>query len=125
MAINLDDLMKLNGAIASGVFAEDGTLVAYKSGTGKDYGEILSMMGEANSLMKKIEAKIKTKSFAKRKAKDFVKHNDKDWSYHKGWAVSAGDYSICMMGNAGIFVETDKADFRKIFKKLSKEGGIL
>jgi roadblock/LC7 domain-containing protein len=37
-----------------------------------------------------------------------------------GFAVAGGKYAACIMGNVGVFVELDKADFDKIFETLSK-----
>jgi len=37
-----------------------------------------------------------------------------------GFAVAGGKYATCIMGNVGVFVELDKADFDKTFEVLSK-----
>ncbi len=46
------------------------------------------------------------------------------WTPFHGWAVAAGDFSVCVMGHNGVFVETSKADFNDIFKKLGEEAHI-
>jgi roadblock/LC7 domain-containing protein len=48
-----------------------------------------------------------------------------NWRPFKGWAVSAGDYTICVMGDIGVFVETAKADFNAIYQTLGEEAGVL
>lgn len=113
MAINLDKLMGLNGAIAAGEFGIGGDLVAHKGDFSQEHAEMVAMMCAANSLMGKMQAE------------SFSKHTGMNWSPFKGWAVSAGDYSVCVMGNAGVFVETDKADFNQIFKTLGEQAGVL
>jgi roadblock/LC7 domain-containing protein len=39
--------------------------------------------------------------------------------------MSAGDYSICVMGHLGAFVETAKADFNAIYRVLSRDAGVV
>ena len=46
------------------------------------------------------------------------------WMPFHGWAVAAGDYSVCVMGHLAVFVETAKADFNTIFKILGEEAHI-
>jgi roadblock/LC7 domain-containing protein len=47
-----------------------------------------------------------------------------NWRPFHGRAVAAGDCSVCVMGDIGVFVETSKADFNDIFKVLSEEAHI-
>ncbi|MFO3797439.1 MAG: DUF2173 family protein [Anaerolineales bacterium] len=113
MAVDLDKLMALKGAVAAGEFGVDGSLVAYKGALKEEHAKMVAMMCAANSLMGKMQAE------------GFTAYTGMKWSPFKGWAVSAGDYSVCVMGNAGVFVETAKADFNEIFKVLGKEAGVL
>ncbi len=117
MAVSLDNLMNLGGAIASSEFGSNGEMVASMGDTSEEHAEIIELMGAANMLMDKMETKMEAHGRAERRAVECVPV--------KGWAVSAGDYSICVMGNAGVFVETDKADFKRIFKTLGRESGVL
>ncbi len=105
---NLDKLMALPGAIAAGEFSVGGDLVASKGALKEEYAKMVAMMCAANSLMGKMQAE------------SFSAHTGMKWTPFKGWAVSAGDYSVCVMGNAGVFVETAKADFNKIFATLGQ-----
>ncbi len=113
MATNLDKLMALDGATAAGEFTPTGELVAYKGDLSQEHAEMVAMMCAANSLMGKMQAE------------SFTKHTGMNWSPFKGWAVSAGDFSVCVMGNAGVFVETDKADFNAIYKTLGEQAEVL
>lgn len=113
MAINLDKLMELSGAVDAGEFTPTGELVAYKGDLSQEHAEMVAMMCAGNSLMCKMQAE------------SFTKHTGMNWSPFKGWAVSASDYSVCVMGNAGVFVETDKADFNVIFKTLGEQTGVF
>ena len=112
MATNLDELMSLNGATAAGEFTPTGELAAYKGNLSEEHAKMVAMMCAANTLMGKMEAE------------SFSQHTGMNWSPLKGWAVSAGDYSVCVMGNTGVFVETEKADFNEIFKTLSEQTGV-
>lgn len=111
--VDLDKLMALSGAVAAGEFGVDGSLVAYKGGLSPEHAAMVAMMCAANSLMGKMQAE------------GFSKYTGMKWSPFRGWAVSAGDYSVCVMGNAGVFVETAKADFNEIFKTLGQVAGAL
>jgi len=113
MAVNLDKLMALKGAIAAGEFGVGGNLVAYKGQMKEEHAKMVAMMCAANSLMGKMQAE------------GFSAYTGMKWSPFKGWAVSAGDYSVCVMGNAGVFVETAKASFDEIFKTLGQVAGVL
>jgi len=111
MAIDLDKLMELNGAAAAGEFTPSGELVAHKGALSDEHAEMVAMMCAANSLMGKMQSE------------SFTKQTGMNWSPFKGWAVSAGDFSVCVMGNAGVFVESEKADFNEIFKTLGEQAG--
>ncbi|OQY49114.1 MAG: hypothetical protein B6242_00270 [Anaerolineaceae bacterium 4572_78] len=108
MAVNLDKLMKLEGAIAAGEFTDSGDMVAYKGEMKEEHAKMVGMMCAANTLMGKMQAE------------SFSAYTGMNWTPFKGWAVSAGDFSICATGNAGVFVETAKADFNAIFKSLGE-----
>jgi roadblock/LC7 domain-containing protein len=104
----LDRLMSLPGAVAVGEFTPDGKLVRYKGQLSKEAAEMAAMMcGSTSSL------------FAKQ-SDDFSAKTGMKWTPFKGFAVSAGEFSVCAAGNTGLFVETAKADFNKIFQALAE-----
>jgi roadblock/LC7 domain-containing protein len=110
---DLDKLMTLSGATAAGEFSTDGKLVAYKGDLAQEHAEMTALMCAANTLMGKMQAE------------GFTQYTGMNWRPFKGWAVSAGDYTVCVMGNIGVFVETAKADFNAIYKTLGQEAGIV
>jgi roadblock/LC7 domain-containing protein len=57
-------------------------------------------------------------------ADSFTRISGMKWMPFHGWAVAAGDYSVCVIGNIGVFVETAKADFNDILKVLSEEANV-
>ncbi len=108
-ADRLDKLMSLPGAVAVGEFTPEGKLIRYKGKLSKEAAEMAAMMcGSTSSL------------FAKQSG-DFSAKTGMKWTPLKGFAVSAGDYSVCAAGNTGLFVETAKADFNKIFQALAEK----
>ena len=41
-----------------------------------------------------------------------------NWLPQQGWAYSGGDWTVAVGGNRGVFVETAKADFNRLFQAL-------
>jgi len=110
---NLDRLMELGGATAAGEFTPDGDLMSYKGELPEDIAHLIAKMCAANTLMGTIQAE------------SFARISGMKWTPFHGWAVSAGDYSVCVLGHIGVFVETAKADFNDIYRVLSEEAHIL
>jgi roadblock/LC7 domain-containing protein len=111
MATNskLAELMSLPGATAVGQFSDDGKLINYAGDLGEKAAEIAAMMCAANKLMGNMQAK------------GWSAYTGQDGFYPvSGFSVAGGRYAACVMGNAGVFVETDKADFDKTFEVLSR-----
>jgi roadblock/LC7 domain-containing protein len=106
---NLDRVMGLNGAVAAGEFTPGGDLVTYKGELTEDIAKMTAKMCAANTLMGTTQAE------------SFTRISGMAWTPFRGWAVAAGDYSVCVMGHIGVFVETAKADFNDIFKVLAEE----
>lgn len=117
MTANLDKLMALQGAIASGEFSMDGELVASRGELAKDCANPMEMMLAAKLFMGKLEEKLEKTGV--------TTFTDVEMMPVKGLALSMGEYSICVMGNVSIFLETAKADFRGVFKTLGKEAGVV
>ena len=48
---------------------------------------------------------------------------DMNWVPQHGWAYSGGDWTACIGdgGRRGVFVETSKADFNRLFEALSDD----
>lgn len=105
-AQKLDRLMKLKGAIAAGKYTMDGKLVDYRGNLAKDMAEMVAMMCAANTSMGRMQAE------------GFTKWSGMKWTPFHGWAVAAGDYAVCVMGQYGVFVKLAEADFNEIFKIL-------
>ena len=109
---NLDRVMGLKGAVAAGEFTPGGDLVTFKGDLTEDIAKMTAKMCAANTLMGTTQAE------------SFTLISGMRWTPFRGWAVAAGDYSVCVMGHIGVFVETAKADFNDIFKVLGEEAHI-
>ena len=105
---DLKRLMDLGGAVAAGEFGPSGELISYQGELPKDVALLVAKMCAANTLMGTTQAE------------SFTRISDMKWTPFHGWAVSAGDFSICVLGHVGIFVETAKADFNDIYKVLGE-----
>jgi roadblock/LC7 domain-containing protein len=104
--------MGLKGAVSAGEFSADGELVTYRGDMTEDIARIIAKTCAANTLLGTTQAE------------SFTRLSGMKWTPFHGWALSAGNYSVCVMGHIGIFVETAKADFNEIFKVLSEEAHI-
>jgi roadblock/LC7 domain-containing protein len=109
---DLKRLMGLSGAVAAYELSPEGKLVSYKGEIKEDIAEVVARLSAANTLMGTSQAEI------------FSRISGMKWTPFHGWAVAAGDYSVCVMGHIGVFVETARADFNNIFKVLGEEAHI-
>jgi roadblock/LC7 domain-containing protein len=105
----LDKIMSLPGAVAAGEFTPEGKLIRYKGQLNQEAAEMAAMMCGLTSAM-----------FSKQTV-EFSEKTGMKWTPFKGFAVSAGEFSVCSAGNIGAFVETKKADFNKIFQVLGEK----
>ncbi len=48
----------------------------------------------------------------------YTQLSEMKWVPQQGWAYSGGEWTVAIGGNRGVFVETAKADFNKLFEIL-------
>jgi roadblock/LC7 domain-containing protein len=106
LAKTLDELLKITGVIAAGEFRDDGSLVDVKGKIERKVAEMAAQMSAST-----------TRTF-KQQAEQFTQASGMKWTPAMGWAFTGGDYTIAVMGNKGVFVETAKIDFNKLFQEL-------
>lgn len=101
----VDDLIKIEGVAAVGEFRADGSLVSYKAN--------MEMPQEKAAVVAQFCATVSmlfdTLSGA------FTQMSGMNWTPAHGWVFAGGDWSVCVAGGKGVFVETAKADFNKLF----------
>ncbi len=112
LAKTLDDLMKIPGVVAAGEFKETGELINYKGAISNEVAGMSAQFCASVSMM------FKTLSGA------FTQLSKMKWTPPLGWAYSGGDYTVAIMGNWGVFIETKSADFNRLFKELGERVGV-
>jgi roadblock/LC7 domain-containing protein len=110
---NLNRLMSLGGAVAAGKFSADGGLISYKGDFPRETARYIATLCAGKALIGATEVAALSRM------------TGMDWLPFQGWAVSGGDYSICVIGHLGVFVETAKADFNEIYRVLSEEAEVV
>ena len=102
----LDELMGMNGVVAAGQFSDDGKLVDVRGQLKPEVSQAAAQFcGTVNMLFKTMSGSFEELSGMK-------------WTPAQGWAFSGGDYSVCVGGNKGVFVETAKADYNALYRAL-------
>jgi roadblock/LC7 domain-containing protein len=108
---NLDRLMKIKGVWAAGEFTDDGKLVAYKGNISEEQAAMAAEMCAANNAM------------AKMQCDGYTAFSGQEWTPLHGWVLTGPKYSVCVMGNVGVFVNNDEVSFNEVFKALREEAG--
>ena len=108
---NLDRLMKIKGVWAAGEFTDDGKLVAYKGNISEEQAAMAAEMCAVNNAM------------AKMQCDGYTAFSGQEWTPLHGWALTGPKYSVCVMGNVGVFVNNDEVSFNEVFKALREEAG--
>lgn len=105
---SLDNLLAIDGVAAAGEFTPDGKLV--------DYQAKMEMSEELAAMTAQFCATV-TMMF-NTLAGAFSQLSGMKWTPQQGWAYSGGDWTVAIGGTRGVFVETAKADFNKLFEVL-------
>lgn len=102
----LDELMRINGVVAAGQFTDDGKLVEFRGELKPEVAQAAAQFcGTVNMLFKTMSG-------------SFQHLSGMQWTPAQGWAFAGGQYSVCVGGSQGVFVETAKADYNGLFKAL-------
>jgi roadblock/LC7 domain-containing protein len=95
------------GVMAAGEWAKDGALIEYKANAdmSQDVAEVAAQFRATVSMVFDSLSGSFTQS-------------GMNWTPPHGWAFSGGDTTVAVGGGKGVFVETAKADFNKLFAAL-------
>jgi roadblock/LC7 domain-containing protein len=104
----LEELLKIDGVVAAGEFAPDGSLV--------DYEAEMEMSEELAAMSAQFCATVSM--LFDTLAGAFSGSSGMEWTPQHGWAYSGGEYTVAVGGSRGVFVETEKADFNELFAAL-------
>ena len=105
---NLDELLKIDGVAAAGEFRPDGSLIDYKANM--EMTPALAAMSA--QFCATVSMLFSTLSGA------FTELSGMNWSPPQGWMFAGGDWTVCVGGSRGVFVETAKADFNNLYDAL-------
>lgn len=108
LVATLDQLLKIDGVMAAGEFTADGKLVGFKAKMDmpKEMAEMTAQFCASVTMM------FNTLAGA------YTKMTQMNWVPQKGWMYAGGDMTVAIGGNKGVFVQTAKADFNKLFDAL-------
>jgi roadblock/LC7 domain-containing protein len=106
----LEELLNIEGVVAAGEFDPDGSLV--------DFRASMDMSPEMAQMTAQFCATV-TMMF-NTLAGSYTRLSDMQWVPQQGWAYSGGDWTVAVGGGGykGVFVETARADFNKLFEVL-------
>jgi roadblock/LC7 domain-containing protein len=109
----LDELLQIDGVVAAGEWAKDGSLTDYKASM--DMSPELAAQGA--QFCATVSMLFETLAPA------FSQLSGMSWTPQEGWAYSGGEWTVAVGGGGrkGVFVETSKADFNKLFAALVGE----
>jgi roadblock/LC7 domain-containing protein len=106
--LSLDELLKFDGVMAAGIFSPEGKLVDYKSRDEmpEEMAEMTAKFCGAVNMMFDALASAYTQLYRM------------EWVPQHNWMYSGGDWSVMISGTRGVFVESSKADLKKLFTAL-------
>ncbi len=107
---SLDELLKIDGVVAAGEWAKDGSLKDYKAGMEMSP----ELAAQAAQFCATVSMMFETLSGV------FSQVSGMNWSPQRGWAFSGGEWTVAVGGGGqkGVFVETASADFNRLFAAL-------
>jgi roadblock/LC7 domain-containing protein len=107
----LEQLLQIEGVVAAGEFTPDGKLVDFK-GKMEMSQEVAAMTAQFCATVTMLFNTL---------AGAHTRISGMNWLPQQGWAYSGGDWTVAIGGNRGVFVETAKADFNRLFQALVGE----
>ncbi len=104
--IGLDRLMKIDGVVAVGQFAEDGRII-------RKIGEM------PEDLMESAELCIIQNSASRNFLNALNGKLPRDYGSLLGWVVWGSKYSVVVVGNTRVFVKTTRGDYNQLMIDLT------
>src|SRR5919112_1121756 len=109
----LQELLDLEGVVVAGEFDFEGRMLDYEAKM--DMPEEMAQMAAQFCAAVSVMLNTMASSFADR--------SGMNWVPQHGWAYSGGEWTACIGdgGKRGVFVETSKADFNRLFGALGED----
>jgi roadblock/LC7 domain-containing protein len=109
----LQELLDLEGFVVAGEFDFEGRMLDYEANINisEEMAQMTAQFCAAVSVMLNTLASL------------FADRSGMNWVPQHGWAYSGGEWTACIGdgGRCGVFVETSKADFNRLFEALGDE----
>lgn len=105
---DLNKLLSIKGVFAAGSFTDDGNLTGLAGDITEENAAMAAAMCAANMHM----AKMQCDGFT-------AMSGESGWTPATGFALSGPGFSVCVMGNTGVFTRNGEASFNEVFKALS------
>ena len=103
--IGLDRLMKIEGVVAAGQFSEDGKII-------RKVGEL------PDDLMESAELCVRHNQASRDFLNSLNKELPREYGSLVGWTVWGSKYSVVVVGNTRVFVETSRGDYNQLMVDL-------
>lgn len=105
----LDELLQIDGVVVAGEFTPDGKLVGYRAKVDMppELAETTAQLCASVSMM------------FNTLAGSFTHLSKMRWVPQRGWMYAGGDWTVAIGGNKGVFVETARADFNRLYRALA------
>lgn len=130
MPKSLDELLTLNGVVASGEFDPNGKLLDFRS-KGAPLPDDLALL--THQFAAAVGQLLEVLAFTHSRVSGLLgvlatghgRKSSVNWLPAQAWAYSGGDLTIAVAGGRGVFVKTAEADFNQLFEALIGPGQLL
>jgi roadblock/LC7 domain-containing protein len=109
--VQLDDLLRINGVIAAGQFTPDGRALEYRAKVDRSF----EMHRQTSRFTALVTMMFDTLASA------YGLLSRMNWLPQRFWTYVGGDWRVAAGQNTWAFVQTDKADFNRLYQALSAE----
>ena len=103
--IGLDRLMKIEGVVAAGQFSEDGKVI-------RKVGDL------PDDLMESAELCVRQNQACRHFLDSLNGQSSREYGSLVGWTVWGSKYSVVVVGNTRVFVETSRGDYNQLMVDL-------
>lgn len=100
--IGLDRIMKIPGAVAAGQFNSDGNVIRAVGNLPDKIMELIAQWCAESTTNLEEHTQI------------FGEKSCMEWTPLTGWAVWGGKYTVFVVNNTGVIIETKRADFNQL-----------
>ncbi len=103
--IGLDRLMKIEGVVAAGQFSEDGKVI-------RKVGEL------PEDLLESAELCVRQNQACRNFLDSLNGQSSREYGSLVGWTVWGSKYSVVVVGNTRVFIETSRGDYNQLMVDL-------